>query len=298
MIVELVNACHEETAVTAIRIEEDNMKKDIYKQDRTLLEAHSIKNNDIDPAIKTAWKRYDKNLSKDKVIAGHPMSKKRNKAKSNTLSQPSGGEPMNMTMNGTCRDRLCSSLISSVHHGFFKRCESYSFHVSHIEPASIPVRCHFQESKGHSPVALVSVPGSGNTWVRGLLEKATGICTGSIYCDFPLRIKGFVGENVHDGSVLVVKTHTSDYQWEGALLEKRNSDDALYSSAILLLRNPFDTFVSEWNRIKTLDHMHRKWQVNDNSHVNEVGGKEFGKCLRTPNCAIACIFFSRLACRR
>ena len=29
-------------------------------------------------------------------------------------------------------------------------------------------------------VALASHPGSGNTWVRGLLEKATGICTGII----------------------------------------------------------------------------------------------------------------------
>ena len=27
-------------------------------------------------------------------------------------------------------------------------------------------------------MALASFPGSGNTWVRGLLETATGICTG------------------------------------------------------------------------------------------------------------------------
>ena len=31
---------------------------------------------------------------------------------------------------------------------------------------------------GHGPVGLVSFPGSGNTWVRGLLQKATGVCTG------------------------------------------------------------------------------------------------------------------------
>ena len=29
-------------------------------------------------------------------------------------------------------------------------------------------------------VALVSFPGSGNTWVRGLLEQASGICTGEL----------------------------------------------------------------------------------------------------------------------
>ena len=38
--------------------------------------------------------------------------------------------------------------------------------------------CHFIDGRGREPVALASFPGSGNTWVRGLLEKATGICTG------------------------------------------------------------------------------------------------------------------------
>ena len=38
--------------------------------------------------------------------------------------------------------------------------------------------CRFMRGEGRPPVALVSHPGSGNTWVRALLEKATGICTG------------------------------------------------------------------------------------------------------------------------
>ena len=38
--------------------------------------------------------------------------------------------------------------------------------------------CHFMKGQGRLPVALASFPGSGNTWVRGLLEKVTGICTG------------------------------------------------------------------------------------------------------------------------
>ena len=33
-------------------------------------------------------------------------------------------------------------------------------------------------SRSGGVVALVSLPGSGNTWLRGLLEKATGVCTG------------------------------------------------------------------------------------------------------------------------
>ena len=47
-----------------------------------------------------------------------------------------------------------------------------------------------------SPVtALVSFPGSGNTWLRYLLEQATGIYTGSIYCDHSLKAL-FPGEHV------------------------------------------------------------------------------------------------------
>ena len=41
--------------------------------------------------------------------------------------------------------------------------------------------CRFMNGTNRAPVALVSFPGSGNTWVRGLLEQATGICTGECY---------------------------------------------------------------------------------------------------------------------
>ena len=44
-----------------------------------------------------------------------------------------------------------------------------------------------------SVVALASFPGSGNTWVRYLLQQATGIITGSIYKDHALLRNGFPG---------------------------------------------------------------------------------------------------------
>ena len=43
--------------------------------------------------------------------------------------------------------------------------------------------CRFMNGRGRLPVALASFPGSGNTWVRGLVEKVTGICTGEIIMD-------------------------------------------------------------------------------------------------------------------
>ncbi len=41
--------------------------------------------------------------------------------------------------------------------------------------------CCFMNGTGRKIVGLGSFPGSGNTWLRGLLEKATGICSGTVY---------------------------------------------------------------------------------------------------------------------
>ncbi|XP_045770228.1 WSCD family member AAEL009094 [Maniola jurtina] len=87
-------------------------------------------------------------------------------------------------------------------------------------------------------VALVSYPGSGNTWLRYLLQQVTGIMTGSIYMDYGLRMHGFPAENVTDGSVLVVKTH------EAPPLEPDK-----FKSAILLIRNPRDAILADFNRL-------------------------------------------------
>ena len=40
------------------------------------------------------------------------------------------------------------------------------------------------------PLALASYPGSGNTWIRWLIEAATGIYTGSVYKDAHLYFEG------------------------------------------------------------------------------------------------------------
>ena len=45
-----------------------------------------------------------------------------------------------------------------------------------------------------------------------------------------------MGENIRSGSVLVVKTHAAS--------------GGKYSSGILIVRNPLDALVSEWNRRK------------------------------------------------
>ena len=104
-------------------------------------------------------------------------------------------------------------------------------------------------------VALISFHGSGNTWVRYLLEQATGVYTGSIYCDRTLKLE-FPGEQIVSGSVVAVKTHQCDTtelpkDVQLALGKQR------YDRAILLVRNPFDALISEanrrWNSVRGVD---------------------------------------------
>lgn len=56
--------------------------------------------------------------------------------------------------------------------------------------SSCDVDIKFMPSGSMPLVALVSAPGSGNTWLRHLIEKVTGIFTGSIYNDKSLWIGG------------------------------------------------------------------------------------------------------------
>ncbi|XP_017115150.1 WSCD family member CG9164 [Drosophila elegans] len=85
--------------------------------------------------------------------------------------------------------------------------------------------------------ALASFPGSGNTWLRYLLQQSTGILTGSIYKDYGLLKTGFPAENVCNSSVLLVKTH----EWGSKAW-------APFSKAILLVRDPEKAIIAEFNR--------------------------------------------------
>ena len=158
--------------------------------------------------------------------------------------------PQRLGLN--CTDPHCISYLLDIDYRSFTICQQWAEKKTKINHLNINATCKFMKGVNRLPVGLVSVPGSGNTWVRGLLETATGICTGSIYCDHPLRNGGIIGEYIKTGRVLVVKTHTSDYQWHQVIPEKRNNDDALYGSAILLIRNPFNAFIAEWNRLNAL----------------------------------------------
>ncbi|XP_046684262.1 WSCD family member GA21586 isoform X2 [Homalodisca vitripennis] len=97
---------------------------------------------------------------------------------------------------------------------------------------------HFiPEAESRPVIALASFPGSGNTWLRYLLQQATGVYTGSVYKDYGLLKNGFPAESVVNGSVSVVKTH----EW-GPTSRKR------FHRAVLLIRAPGPAILAEFNR--------------------------------------------------
>ena len=204
------------------------------------------------------------------------------------INNPSSSEDRTLP-NDASAGSLCLSLLSAKEFAAYQICERQVQNITGVTTPLGQVSCRFMNGTGRKPVALVSETGSGNTWVRGLLEKGTGVCTGAIYCDPALRISGMAGEFVTGSSVLVVKTHTPDYQWEGVAHPDRESDpeheDGKYGAAILLVRNPFDAFVSEWNRFVTLQKPEATSKVVhgvviDESHTFSLGEKMFGTSLK------------------
>ena len=70
-----------------------------------------------------------------------------------------------------------------------------------------------------------------------IIVYVTGVYTGSVYKDMALLKNGFPAESVVNGSVIAVKTH----EWGP---DTRN----IFNKAIILVRDPFDSILAEFNR--------------------------------------------------
>ena len=143
-------------------------------------------------------------------------------------------------------------------------------------------QCHKRTFLGkRQPLtALVSFHGSGNTWVRYLLEQATGFFTGSIYCDGVLKVL-FPGEFVVSGNVIAVKTHHADTRELPKDVQLETGKER-YDRAIVVIRNPFDALVSEANR---------RWNSKRsiNSHVGLADETTFVSEFISATCFPLCI---------
>jgi len=105
------------------------------------------------------------------------------------------------------------------------------------------------ESMGEK-VALASYPRSGNSLLRSLIERMSGVVTGSDTApsrtlSMALQAFGVRGEGVIDERVQVVKTHFPERLGFGAFEASR---------AILLVRNPWDAVDSYFNMTLTNSH--------------------------------------------
>ena len=125
--------------------------------------------------------------------------------------------------------------------------------------------CKNMSFKNSGPlVTLSSFPGSGNSWVRQLLESATGIYTGALWCDQAYVNCGMIGEFVQSNNVIAVKVH---YLTPLATKKKLNNDKSIY-----IVRSPFGAILAEHTR-STLES-----KRNAENHVIEVDFK-YGMCI-------------------
>ncbi|PIK43833.1 putative WSC domain-containing protein 2-like, partial [Apostichopus japonicus] len=104
--------------------------------------------------------------------------------------------------------------------------------------------------KGSMPlILLLSFPGSGNTWVRYLLERSSGIYTGSAYRDVGTgndEHSTFRESRPCSKSTLVVKTHGWEL-YDGNIFKPRKKL-CKYDGVIILVRNPYYAILAEFNR--------------------------------------------------
>ncbi|XP_070576272.1 sialate:O-sulfotransferase 1-like [Ptychodera flava] len=114
-----------------------------------------------------------------------------------------------------------------------------------FDPSSFDCSVRLADPDTFPLVPLISPPGAGNTWLRHLIEQATGFYTGSVYRDVDLYKGGLLAEfeDFMEGNTLTVKAHN-------AIRLAR-----ICKAAILLLRNPIDIAIAERNRRNQSDHI-------------------------------------------
>ena len=77
-----------------------------------------------------------------------------------------------------CSQPPCTQFLSAEEKLVLSKCQKKTVSKKGHHQSAFACKCRFRSGVGMKRVALVSLPGSGNTWVRGLLEKASGLCTG------------------------------------------------------------------------------------------------------------------------
>lgn len=139
-------------------------------------------------------------------------------------------------------------------------------------------RTYLPETMKRLPPMLYTFPGAGNTWCRLLIEYSTGIYTGSVYDDSSL-LEPLPGEFKCNWQVSAVKVHPHTHHFAelrggtfGSDNNKCNKGNVRrFERVIIVLRDPFDSIWSEFQRRITQSHVSgvrknrfnwHRWQAN------------------------------------
>ena len=145
------------------------------------------------------------------------------------------------------------------------------------------------------PPLLLSYPGSGNTYLRTVIEYATSLFSGSIYLKDRELIRTFPGEEYCSRSLSIIKGHPTDFMLvqeldsQNKVMASKKGDKRVrlrpvsrqqrgkclkglvkyWTRVVLLVRDPYSSILSDAQRFMT------------NSHVGTVKGfnvtlKRFG----------------------
>ena len=157
----------------------------------------------------------------------------------------------NLTLESSKRQFIYCAIFSLV-----RRKDAPSDHV--VLPKSLQQCKKMSFRNSGIPIALVSYPGSGNSWARVLLEEATGIYTGSVYCDKHYLFSGMIGEGISTENVVAVKLHSSVEEMSQYI----NSNNC---KVIYIIRNPLKAIVAEYTRV-----------IAKNGHTRELPPEYYG----------------------
>ena len=181
-------------------------------------------------------------------------------------------------MSTSTIDRLCqklgiSSLTSTQLQRDFMQCPGLTLYQFFLDSeGNVQVPKPFSNCKKMSfrdsgvPTMLVSFPGSGNSWVRQLLESTTGIYTGSVFCDLDYIKNGMIGEGIHSQNVLAIKFHYG------------KPPPLPFKKIMFIIRNPYDATLAEYKRWYQSDRISfKRTELVKNPHTSDLPDQNFGK---------------------
>ena len=174
----------------------------------------------------------------------------------------------NSTLNKACEVFGVSSLTSALLQRKFLSCAGLVIYQNYSDSeGNIQLPKQFHKCKKMSfqnsglRIALLSWPGSGNSWVRQLIESTTGIYTGSRNCDVDYIKMGMLGEGITTGNVMAIKYH---FNYKPT------------AKVIYIIRNPYDAIVAEWNRRLSTRLQNKGSSTTQNPHLTILSKERFG----------------------